>query len=1069
MNLPNESISPISLHLTFAAGKGVATLRERQLGEIEVERLDLEIPKLVFPFDISGGTARFQSRRCIVRAAAFSVREDTIEKWLTSRTKESELRVKIREGYISVAGRYSWQPEASLDLTARVFADISHARSAFLLLDDLRLYGVPPVPAPLIAASLLQRIQPTLPDTYRVIGTYAAEVEPLRLLVSHYLPSLGWKIPDTREVRLEEVRTTEGKIFFKYGPADAITQAPSPSKETLRAKEALRLFSAAEDLLLQGKLQEALYRLRRDAERVGEHPFIDLRIAEIMSADPEQSTLAQAHIEAALSRHEGGPVEARLLVLISQLYLRDQDPRAAKPFLERLALLAEQSEDPDEALFSGHWIARALRETEPLPALSRLEKLVKHHQGHKPTILALADLYERAGRYEDLALLWRELAATEEDATQAAQLRAQLGDLYLQKLGDPLRAKGQYERALSRDPRCVDAWCGLSDVLVAQNETRAALLAMEEALSAAKTNEDKAKLHVKAGIIWESALSDPESAALRYGEALLLIPQMPAALWRMAELHKARRRYARSAACYEEIARQKSLSASERSRAFAALAELLEDFLGDPEEAIACRRKAIALDPNNEKMRAIQDQVTSPKKAAVSRPEKPSAYSALRPSAPKKSKSPAEEAIPDVYEAPPRRPTLADLETPAVLPAQQKAAQVEHITPPQRPAVKREITPVFLQEDKVITPHREPKPLTPTPIFTPKVELTSQEEDVALDALADLALFGEDFPPLEKFYEEKIDSRLIPEKREENREEKLSGPPKITSAGQLQQAANEARRAGNVRAEQCYQEIADALQGVTKESSGLLEKKDLALPPEATLAPRELFLALSPFVGSLSARLSEESSPGPVTLAEEMFGIAAAIDAPRFSLRWVSGDSARIVLTDVATLELGASLHERPKEERFALLSHALLSLRLSLPLVQNLSAPELEELIFLMAAWCDPVSVVADEGNLSEGLRAQAEALLSRVPESKKESLLPAVSTLLDSYGAIDFQAFQRGLIEESWREVLCMGGSLSFVLRHTASSSRSSVEEALSANSLTRRLALFASGVSSAPLTLA
>ena len=61
--------------------------------------------------------------------------------------------------------------------------------------------------------------------------------------------------------------------------------------------------------------------------------------------------------------------------------------------------------------------------------------------------------------------------------------------------------------------------------------------------------------------------------------------------------------------------------------------------------------------------------------------------------------------------------------------------------------------------------------------------------------------------------------------------------------------------------------------------------------------------------------------------------------------------------------------------------------------------------MIFLMAAFCDPVAVVADEGSLPEGLRAQAEALLAQAPESKKETLLTAVSTLLDSYGAIDFQ----------------------------------------------------------------
>src|SRR4029079_11657488 len=122
---PNEAFSPLGLHLTFAAGKGIATLRERRLGVIDVERLDLEIPKLVFPFDISGGTSRFQSRRCAVRAASFSCQEEILNDWLRASLVGSELRAKVRPGYISLAGRFAWRPGEFIELTARVFIDVS--------------------------------------------------------------------------------------------------------------------------------------------------------------------------------------------------------------------------------------------------------------------------------------------------------------------------------------------------------------------------------------------------------------------------------------------------------------------------------------------------------------------------------------------------------------------------------------------------------------------------------------------------------------------------------------------------------------------------------------------------------------------------------------------------------------------------------------------------------------------------------------------------------------------------------------------------------------------------------
>lgn len=232
------------------------------------------------------------------------------------------------------------------------------------------------------------------------------------------------------------------------------------------------------------------------------------------------------------------------------------------------------------------------------------------------------------------------------------------------------------------------------------------------------------------------------------------------------------------------------------------------------------------------------------------------------------------------------------------------------------------------------------------------------------------------------------------------------------------------------------------------------------------MAPRELFLALSPHVGPLSHKPSPEAEPGPVSLAEELFSLAAEMDAPRFILRWEQSDTAQVLLGEVATLALGVRLGARPQAERFLLLARALSSLRLSLPLVRMLSAPELEELIFLMAAFCDSVAVVADEGSLPEGLRAQAEALLAQAPESKKETLLPAVSTLLDSYGAIDFHAFQQGLIEESWREILCAGGDLPLILQTIAQEENLSLDKALQFESLTRRIALFACKVSNAPV---
>ena len=60
--------------LTFVDGQGVLALHDRPLRALaRVDRLELEVPDLRFPFDLSGGVARFRHRRCRLRDLLLSV------------------------------------------------------------------------------------------------------------------------------------------------------------------------------------------------------------------------------------------------------------------------------------------------------------------------------------------------------------------------------------------------------------------------------------------------------------------------------------------------------------------------------------------------------------------------------------------------------------------------------------------------------------------------------------------------------------------------------------------------------------------------------------------------------------------------------------------------------------------------------------------------------------------------------------------------------------------------------------------------------------------------------------
>jgi hypothetical protein len=63
-----------AFRLTFVQGRGLLSLGGRDFeGLGRVDTLELEIPNLHFPFDLSGGVARFKNRRLRLRELALFV------------------------------------------------------------------------------------------------------------------------------------------------------------------------------------------------------------------------------------------------------------------------------------------------------------------------------------------------------------------------------------------------------------------------------------------------------------------------------------------------------------------------------------------------------------------------------------------------------------------------------------------------------------------------------------------------------------------------------------------------------------------------------------------------------------------------------------------------------------------------------------------------------------------------------------------------------------------------------------------------------------------------------------
>src|SRR5262245_57839501 len=89
----------------------------------------MEIPNLRFPFDVSGGAARFQTRRCDLRGATLVVDEAQLQAWVESRPRLPRYgmlqpRVVVRENAILLTVR-----ARVADREAPVVAEIELARA----------------------------------------------------------------------------------------------------------------------------------------------------------------------------------------------------------------------------------------------------------------------------------------------------------------------------------------------------------------------------------------------------------------------------------------------------------------------------------------------------------------------------------------------------------------------------------------------------------------------------------------------------------------------------------------------------------------------------------------------------------------------------------------------------------------------------------------------------------------------------------------------------------------------------------------------------------------------------
>jgi tetratricopeptide (TPR) repeat protein len=475
-----------AFRLTFVQGRGLLSLAGRDFeGLGRVDSLELEIPNLRFPFDLSGGVARFKNRRLRLRELALAVGSDELTGFL-SRAPLGDFgifdpRVTVDGSRLTLCARVRLGGREA-EITAAAVLSPLPPRSANLCVYDVRAFGFLPVPAPLVVTALLSALGAetpanresapdlALPPLVHIHSAADIRINVCELVMLAMLPMYGWRMPERSQV---QIRVAGGAAKAKRVPlvfSLEDVQAPhdplldgDASPEAYPMREFTSRCEPIEDALARGDIATALGQLRALApldadDRVGTTRLLQLLLA-------GQSTLAEAEgvAQAALSRWpEFVPGILALAVIAAE---RGQAADAAAFFDEvaQLTVAQGRNEDASCALLAAARQTAAAGQAEQ--ALVLLERALVLRPSLRP--VARPKVMKRAadGHWKEiLSIIGEESSLAQPDAgdevaqvldlihqgerEQDAALLAQAADLLEAPL---LREEWPAESSLSRD------------------------------------------------------------------------------------------------------------------------------------------------------------------------------------------------------------------------------------------------------------------------------------------------------------------------------------------------------------------------------------------------------------------------------------------------------------------------------------------------------------------------------------------------------------------------------------------------------------------------------------------
>jgi len=500
--------TPVELRLAIGRdGLGLELAKPARLACLDVVELVIRLPHVKFPFDVSGGVAKFRHKRGELERLHLEVDARRFARWA-----EPRLRGLLAAGPATVVAT----PRAyGVTITVHARTSVSRAaprgRSMALAFE---LYVVPSggdVGLVVHGARGAHLVEPATTLALRAMTALvgdAARREGSRFVVSDaaarlartLLPDAGVRAPGAEGVHLAGSGESDGVLFVAF--AQGAAPAKLPAEATLAAEAAL-LTQAADDARMVRDLDRARQLDVAALERAPRHPEIARRIAEV-----DRAVAGRAEAANAILREVGTPVHLGLLggdllaeagdvpsAIAALLRTGETEP---SPTIGALAYAraAELAHDDRDAL---EWLDAAVARAPRLAEL-RWER---------------ARLRIAAGRLADARADFQELEALAHGARDRHDVMRRAADVY-RAAGLGADAAALYERALVYRPDDPEALAGLGAALAAEGRAARGAAILADAIAAAETKQlQTAWMHLELGRILGEGLGDRPAAVAR--------------------------------------------------------------------------------------------------------------------------------------------------------------------------------------------------------------------------------------------------------------------------------------------------------------------------------------------------------------------------------------------------------------------------------------------------------------------------------------------------------------------------------------------------------------------------